>query len=73
MMICRSSWDEAKALLAQCQDPQGLVKSLQESAERIRLLEKRECGLVSDFDKTMSRTLLCFLAELQMPQSKGRF
>ena len=37
--------DEAKALLAQCQDPQGLVKSLQESAERIRLLEKENVDL----------------------------
>ena len=37
--------DEAKALLAQCQDPQGLVKSLQESAEHIRLLEKENVDL----------------------------
>ena len=37
--------DEAKALLAQCQDPQRLVKSLQESAERIRLLEKENVDL----------------------------
>ena len=37
--------DEAKALVAQCQDPQGLVKSLQESAERIQLLEKENVDL----------------------------
>lgn len=37
--------DEAKAMLAQVHDQQGLVKSLRESAERIRLLEKENLDM----------------------------